>query len=444
MTNTHQRAVRPKRSPNDLYAAAIVSAFLLVIIIGTNPFMEGSGIAIEQSGEGDSLRQGILLSLFLLSVPLFIAPKCRLLEIVSSSPAFVLLMSWSVASLLWSDVADIAARRLLGTLLIASLTVLTVTLPPRRLVSVLLAVTGTVMVVNYAGLYVVPDRALDHEGLWEGLHTHKNVAGYFSAISALLWLFVGRSRRSRWLIAGGIAWAVFSWFTGSRTSFLIFLATIPFGLAFSAGLKRGFDRQLLGVLLLVGALGALPLIIMGLSLVETAFGDLTLTGRTEIWAFVWDAALQAPLLGVGYSSFWAVGDSSVALRQASDFVAQYTEAHNGYLDVLVTLGFVGLFLTLATLAGTCYRALWCYRHKGTDDATREALLCSLLLLTFGILHNGFESTLWQGLSPLWTLMLMSIWVISSATSSNRNYKYVRNLTRQGETCRPNASLQCGR
>ena len=368
--------------------------------------------------------------------------NASLRRILLSNPAFLFLMGWSILSVLWSNFPDFAIRRLLGTVVAACLTLVVTSLSPRRLIAVLLIVIGTVMVVDYAGLLFVPERALDHEGLWKGLHSHKNVAGEFSIIAALIWLFVGYARRSVWLITGGIAWAVYSWFTGSKTSFGMFLAVLLIGLMFSWGLNRGFDRRVLILVPLFGVVGIL-LIVIGTIAFEALFGDLdlTFTGRTEIWAFVWDSALKAPLIGVGYGSFWAVGDSSAALLLANDNVAQYTEAHNGYLDVLVQLGFVGLLLTLATLA-EAYRKLFNYSIATTDAATREAVLCALVLLTFGLLHNSLESTLLQGVSILWTLMLLSIWLITSTISTNRESKHARANTWEAEARGPHADIQC--
>ena len=406
--------------PDERYPTAITLAFLSLLVVGTNPFPEVEVVAI--SSEGDPVRQTLLVGLFLLSIPVFIARRRQIAQIILSAPSFLLLMAWCIFSVFWSDVADFAIRRLIGTMLAAGLTLVASSLSPSQLIAILLIGTGTVMVVDYLGLYLVSERALDHEGSWKGLHMHKNIAGCFSAVAALLWLFVGYARRTGWLITGGIAWALYSWFTGSKTSFGMLLAVIPIGLMFNWGLKRGFDRRLLIFLLLASVVLLPPITMVILACVELM--DLTFTGRTEIWTFVWDSVLQTPLLGVGYGSFWAVGDTSASLVRANEWVAQYSEGHNGYLDVLVTVGFVGLCLTLAAF-GETYRKLSHYSAPSTDAATREVLLCAFVSLTFGILHNSLELTLLQGLNPLWTLMLSSIWVINSTISTNRESYHAR-------------------
>ncbi len=417
------KTVELPESRTDAYATTVVFAFLLFLSIGTNPFMHGSGIAIDMSGAGDRPRQIIMLALFAAAIPLFVIRRQCLLRIISSNRSILLVFAWALLSILWSDVKDIAVHRIFGTLLVAVLTLLAASLPPRRIVGILLMLTGTIMTINYLGVIFAPGRALDHEGMWKGMHMHKNIAGYFGAISALLWLFMGHVRKNRWLLIGGVAWGLFLWFTHSRTSLMIFLAMLPLGMLFSRGLKSGFDRRIFLLLLWFGGL-VIPLFIcVAFTLGTDYFGDkifsfidLTLTGRTEIWQFVWKSIVQSPFLGTGYGSFWAIGDRSPALLHASEFVAQYTEAHNGYLDILVSLGAIGLILTVSALVQP-YHALFTYRISQTDTATREVMLCALLLLTFGIFHNMFESTLLQGLSIPWSLMLLSIWEISRIISN---------------------------
>ncbi len=404
---------------SDTYATCIVLAFLLFLSIGTNPFLHGSTVAIDMSGEGDRLRQMVLMALFAAAVPLFTKRGEYLLQILLTNRIMLITLAWALLSISWSNVIDISAHRILGTLLAAAFTLLAASLPPRRIVAVLLMITGIIMTINYLGVIIVPGRALDHEGMWKGLHVHKNTAGWFSAVSALLWLSIGLTRKSFWLLLGAMAWGVFLWFTHSITSVTIFLLMLPFGVLFARGLRFGFNRSIYLLLLWFGGL-VIPLFIyFAITLWVNVFGDKTVTfidwtftGRTEVWKFVWKSILQSPFLGTGYDSFWAIGNRSPALLHASKFVAEYTEAHNGYLDVLVSLGGIGLALIVSALVQP-YLALWTYRTPQTDSSTREVLLCSLLLLTFGIFHNMFESTLLQGINILWTLMLMALWVIAS-------------------------------
>jgi exopolysaccharide production protein ExoQ len=82
-----------------------------------------------------------------------------------------------------------------------------------------------------------------------------------------------------------------------------------------------------------------------------------LTGRTDIWAAVIDLAVQRPVLGWGWSSYWAPWVepfSGLAVRNG----VEYLQAHNAYLDVWFQLGLVGAALFVCLVVSTVARAWW--------------------------------------------------------------------------------------
>jgi O-antigen ligase len=71
--------------------------------------------------------------------------------------------------------------------------------------------------------------------------------------------------------------------------------------------------------------------------------DGSLSGRTVIWDIVKQHIQMAPLLGTGYGAYW-LGP----LPSSPSYVFMYTmyfyptESHNGYLEIINDLGYVGL------------------------------------------------------------------------------------------------------
>jgi O-antigen ligase len=74
--------------------------------------------------------------------------------------------------------------------------------------------------------------------------------------------------------------------------------------------------------------------------------DITLSGRIELWKQLLEAKTH-PLLGVGYESFWL---GKVARELWLFYWWKPNQAHNGYLEIYLNIGFVGVFLLLGTLA----------------------------------------------------------------------------------------------
>ena len=86
------------------------------------------------------------------------------------------------------------------------------------------------------------------------------------------------------------------------------------------------------------------------SMAEAVGKDPTLTDRTKIWAFVLGMHTN-PLVGTGYQSFW-LGPRLEYFWQNSG-LGHLNEAHNGYLEVYLELGLIGVSL----LIGFLFRAI---------------------------------------------------------------------------------------
>jgi len=80
--------------------------------------------------------------------------------------------------------------------------------------------------------------------------------------------------------------------------------------------------------------------------------DPTLTDRTLIWSTVLGLHTN-PLLGTGYDSFWL----GSRLDKIWEVVGAINESHNGYLEIYLNLGIIGVLLVSAILV-TGYRGIW--------------------------------------------------------------------------------------
>jgi len=112
-----------------------------------------------------------------------------------------------------------------------------------------------------------------------------------------------------------------------------------------------------------------------------------LTGRTEIWGLVISFIAQRPFLGFGYSGFWlgAAPESSVVDRVMRGPIMY---SHNGYLEMLLTLGVTGFVLMLFFVGSGMKRALALSKQPpyGLE-------LWPLAFLLYFLLHNLGECTI---------------------------------------------------
>jgi len=130
----------------------------------------------------------------------------------------------------------------------------------------------------------------------------------------------------------------------------------------------------------------------------TLYGDSSFTGRTMIWDFVQLEIERRPLLGWGYLSFWLVPGSPASA--APGWVAMMPNAHNGYYDTILEMGYLGLGLLVAFIIVT----LHAIGRVADRDPARAWLVLSIALYT--ILYNYLESLWMHGFEFLWLVFLI--------------------------------------
>jgi O-antigen ligase len=132
-------------------------------------------------------------------------------------------------------------------------------------------------------------------------------------------------------------------------------------------------------------------------IVETVGRDVTLTGRTELWA---------DLLSLNPSRWFGAGFESFFLGYRLDVLWnkywwQPNEAHNGYLEVYLNLGLIGLSLLFVVLLSGYRRMIAAYQQ----DQTSGMLLAALFVVI--LIYNTTESA-FRGMHPLWMAFVIAI------------------------------------
>ena len=145
----------------------------------------------------------------------------------------------------------------------------------------------------------------------------------------------------------------------------------------------------------------------------------TLTGRTAIWAYSLDAALEQPLIGHGFDSMWKV----VPPFGPEKFEARHAE--NELLTQFYAFGIVGVCLLIG-IYGSLYRQI--RRLQGPV----KIVLLSLLL--FVVVRGLAEAEAFDLLLPLWSIVLISLLV--ERTSTVGEPTSARLLARGCDVCAP--------
>jgi exopolysaccharide production protein ExoQ len=130
------------------------------------------------------------------------------------------------------------------------------------------------------------------------------------------------------------------------------------------------------------------------------YGDSSFTGRQTIWDFASAMIALRPLSGWGYQSFWLVGPGGPSVVFAPGWVKGMPNAHNGYYDTILEMGYPGFILLLTFVLATLHGI----RHVADREPVRAWGLLSLFF--FVVIYNGLESTWMRGYEFEWVVFLI--------------------------------------
>lgn len=394
-------------------------ALLLLIFVGLDAFspppIAQAGTA-PQAAHGDVIRQLAYLSVAgmigVAAVQRFGFGALRALPV-----SMGLLLAWCLASVLWAPQPDIVLRRAgLEVILVGSLLLSVETLGAHKAFTLWRWLLAAILLVNFLSIPLLPiarhpagevDPAL--VGNWRGLYGHKNVAGAVSAMTAILFLFTKNGWRNVIGIAIAAAACLFLVMTHSKSSAGFFVIALIGGMLYRAFWRDGLSRALLvtfAALLLIAATG------LGLLYIEQIARLLQdpneLTGRAAIWGAELRYIADHPLLGAGFGTLTDAQSQSPLHTYVTGWVDAASHGHNGYLQILVTIGGIGFVLAMAALVLAPARRLWAL---DLDEDGFKPMLFSLFV--FALLHNVMESDFLEGDSLVWASLLLVIGALNA-------------------------------
>lgn len=379
-----------------IYRLVVVALFLtqMGVIMGlTSPGLSDTDLGVISNQIhlpvviSTALVYGVILSRL-------IAAPGKFFKAISSIYAFLPVLVFAVLSAAWSTDPSVTMRRA-GFLLLTSVIalILGADFELSDLIR-LFAFASLIHIVLCAGFFAVAPHFLyapsDAHSL-KGLTTHKNIFGLEQGLAVLAFLFVPFKRFEAFrlpLACIAFVLLILSHSAGSLVATLCGLAVVPLLII---GRFRPAHRVplILGGMVLVCS--TLYLLVINASLLPALLSkDPTLTGRTELWRLVLIAIDHRSWLGYGFDSFWQglQGDSLTIIRGVGWLVPT---AHNGYLDLLLGIGYAGAALFLPAILLTALRAL---RYSASSSMpVLSARFFPFAFLIFWLVYNLNESAL---------------------------------------------------
>jgi O-antigen ligase len=187
---------------------------------------------------------------------------------------------------------------------------------------------------------------------WRGYFIHKNVMSPVLSVAVVTILAFETNRRAAWAFV--LAAAVVLVPSRSATGLIaLVLGLSVWGLTGWVARSSPRDRSMATV-----TLGLTGVLLVGVAVRSAAYWvgafdkDITFTGRTEIWAASGPYLADRPLTGYGLAGPYSDLSNLIA-RDIFDSLGFYiTHAHNGLIDVMATLGLVGVAIVVTLIVMT--------------------------------------------------------------------------------------------
>jgi exopolysaccharide production protein ExoQ len=398
-----------------IMASRPVSAWMAALGIGSVSQVDLQNEFIE----GNTIDRTAYMVLLALGIVVVWTRRRRAAVLLSANIPILLLFLYCAVSTLWAAYTDVAVKRwikAIGDVIIITL-VLTDPYPKVAVKRFLTRVAFLLVPLSVLFIKYYPElgRAY-HVWTWEPMYTGvtvgKNMLGVTCLVLGLssLWRILCANResqgreRTRHAVAHTAVLVMVVWLLWMANSITAITCFVVAGTLMIVSCSRTFTKKHFFIhLMVVGiVLSCSYLLFVGdsASVFSTLGRDPTLTGRTAIWSMVL-ANRDSAMMGAGFESFW-IGDRLLRMWTVNNgaFLG-IQSAHNGYLEVFLNLGFIGVGLLAAVLAGGYRNVIRAFRRD--PDMHRLGLAYFVVALVYNFSEAGFRMV-----TPIWLVLMLAL------------------------------------
>jgi len=401
---------------------------LLLLIVGSRPVSGwlnvwfGIGASLADKGNLDAQLDGSPLDAMVFGLLLLIGlgvlwrRSARTRSLLVASAPILIYYFYCLVSTSWSPIPLVALKRWIKDICdLVMVLIIATEVNPLASLERLFARVGfilfpwSIFMIRYTGL----GRGFDADGNPEnvGVTTNKNTLGlitYFitlGAVWSLLRVLRSKPHRGRaGRIVARVALVAFGlsvlYQAHSATSVACFILGAAVIFIADRRVLRRRPKLIHAVMSTVLLFGGTMLLFGGAGIVVHALGRKTdLTGRTDIWKAVIPLCPN-PVIGAGFESFWngfgrdIQGLSAIESRNLAT-------AHNGYIEIYLNLGLIGVALILFLLISAYRNATAAYCKDREMGGLMLAYMCTAAI--YSVAEAGFRI-----LTPSWISLLLAI------------------------------------
>jgi exopolysaccharide production protein ExoQ len=417
--NTHMRiSAEVTETPVTFFVVTWVLAIPLVCFAANGMLWFGAtathselaarfgSLATAQTATSDN----IIVNLLILSVLAILVPArlTSILQLCRTQKVFVAIGAWVSFSFFWSQFPKVSLEWApIAVLNILFAFYLYECFEPDQQISFLLLIGWICLTLSVFLALFFPQYGVDIGAThpWRGMYPQKNMCSMVTTFFLLCGVYAPAASVTSKLfraiyISASIVVIIM---TQSATGKLV-LALLVVYFVFTTVISKLSRNDRTAPLILGAALAVLFACasLLYAKQISIFMGkDPTLTGRTQIWNSIESSILKRPILGYGYRAYWRGYEGESANVSLSNYWA-VTSAHNGLLEIWLTLGVVGVTLIVYSLLKSVRNAFKCLR---ATNSRYFAWCAAVVFLT--IITNVDEGEILIPNSLLWILYVLA-------------------------------------
>jgi exopolysaccharide production protein ExoQ len=329
----------------------------------------------------------------------------------------IVFLALALISITWSTAPVISAYRVIALLGSAWVGIYLGSAGDENKVLDFLFWSGVIMIIlsyDLAVMFPMIGRmiARPYTGAWCGLFWHKNHLGTLMSFFALIYLFRAlRNIKDHIAILDIIFYILSMGLVYLSRSAAAYISLIFMHIALIIALIwvriQSRLHRLHYILMGVGSGSIALLFLFNLDRFFGLFNrSADLTGRMQLWQYLLgNVVAQRPVFGYGFGALWYLESFRNHVQQAVGWPYQVQIGDNGFIDILLHLGGVGLSIFLALFLGMIYRAT---RHA-LSKRTFVSFL-PLLILFYSLIGNISFSLFFEIEYFVWILMVAALFL----------------------------------
>ena len=382
---------------------------------------DAKAISTNEHNPFDPINSNIQYLIYVIALFFLIARGRTTLRTARGNILIWLLPILATISFLWSDFPDESLRKGFVTIQTSYFGLYFASrFNIKQQLQILAWTFGIVAVISILFGLAFSGAAIEtgaNAGAFRGPFTQKNILSRVAVLGAIVFLINAlHEPRHKLILWIGFAMNILLiLISTSKTSLLLMLMILVLLPLYKALRWQSTITVPLVIAIIVVGGSIMALLLSNWEASLNAIGrDASLSGRVGLWQGALEKISDRPWLGYGYQAFWREDGAAADIWLSEGYKPPH--AHNGFINMPLDLGVLGLLIFIAILVINYVRTIIFLRSVKTIIG-----LWPIYYLTFFFMYNHSETTIIEHNSIFWILLVSTI---LSVKQYNYNSKFL--------------------